>query len=186
MLGLPAAPRASTVALLGAVLASALTACAPPAAAGRPRPAPRLVYLAPAHAAHPERQPYPRTDWQAAGVALVYRFADLRAAAGVETEVIALDAEVRPTVDTAWLRAQLRQRRTIVGINIDLRDLQEAVDDTASQPWTTHWRPDVPFFAVLGRGPACGTSAQDPFRSWGPADRFVEVVVLPVAACAQR
>ena len=161
------------------LLSGAAAACTRPTSGTQ-----RMVYFAPAGTAEQALQPFPIGDWQARGVAVVYRFSDLQRSVGATTQVIVLDAATRPYVDIQWLRTQLHQHRVVVGINIDMRDLQELLGDTP--PLTDHWHPADPMFSLKAEGQTCSSGFQDRFTWWAPLDRFLEAIVRPAAECAAR
>jgi hypothetical protein len=142
-----------------------------------------MVYFAPAHPVHPDGQPFSEAEWQQEGVTVVHRFGDLRASVGQETEVLIIDAEVLSQVDHAWLRAQARvpQPRVIVGVNLNLRELQEVLD--APQPWAAPWTPDDHHFAILATGQGCGAAGQDRFVLWKPLPTFMREWVQRYTEC---
>lgn len=181
------------VVLLAACLLALLpVACRRPAPPGEPQhtvpPAPAVkgVYFAPRNPAQPHLQPYPLSAWQAKGFTLVHRAQDLYAAVGPETEVIAFDAEVVGAVDVDWLRAQFAQHRVVVGINFNLRELEQLLADTPPWTWTQAWRPPTPepMFAVRVRGQTCSGGGQERFSRFAPLDTFLRAMVLPHIQCA--
>ena len=173
---------------LVAFVFSMLLACAPATPQETPKPAPRWVYLAPADGMGRQHRPFTVDDWRRAGVVVVTRFADLRAQVGPETEAIVVDADGLAQVDVDWLWAQSRppQPKGIVAVNLNLRELQELLDEP--QPWTESWKPADAHFALVTWGHGCHSAGQERFAVWtrNGLPTFLKAWVLPYTECTQR
>lgn len=169
------------------LLAAGLVACAPASPRGQPGPAPRLVYFAPAQPADPGLRPYSLDEWRRNGALVVHCFEELRAAVGRETEVIALDAEVLPDVDRAWLRAQAHppRPRVVVAVNLNLRELQEVLDEPTPWQWAQYWKPGDPHFALVAWGSGCHAAGQERFAAFSPLATFLTAWAERYADCAR-
>jgi hypothetical protein len=130
----------------------------------------------------PVAPPYSLDEWRESGAREVYRFAELRAAVGAETDAIILDATVADHVDRGWRRGQAwpPKPRVIVGVNPTLRELQDLVGAPAPQ---APWKPAESHFAIVAFGPDCAAAGQERFSRFSPLSVFLQEWVERYGRC---
>lgn len=108
-----------------------------------------ILYLRPDLSANQDI-PEMNDQWTANGIKVVKDFAILtKLASSKDIDTIIIHKLTLPQVNRQWLSEQRRSEKIIVGINITMRQLSQAIEGTPpDRAWSDGWQQE-PFFSMI-------------------------------------